>query len=159
MLTGPRGSVEVAIGDDAPTEMRFKPTSHGVAVEFATNNQSAECLLDYRSEAVPDQFAPLPAIDRTLDPQELAVVPGFDAVRLPTTDEAMPTGLAWRTDGTLLVSSLEGRVWLGRDTNGDGLEDKLLPFGDDLAAPYGIEAAGDTIDVINKYGVLRLYRR
>jgi glucose/arabinose dehydrogenase/cbb3-type cytochrome oxidase cytochrome c subunit len=157
MLTGPRGSVEVAISDDAPTEMRFKPTSHDVAVEFATNNQSASCSLDYRCEAVPDQFAPLPAIDRTLEPQELAVVPGFDAVRLPTTDEAMPTGLAWRTDGTLLVSSLEGRVWLGRDTDGDGLEDKLLPFGDDLAAPYGIEVAGDAIDVINKYGVLRLH--
>ena len=56
------------------------------------------------------------------------------------TDEAMPTGLAWRGDGTLVVSSLEGRVWLGHDTDGDGLEDRLAPFSDELAAPFGVAA-------------------
>ena len=70
-------------------------------------------------------------------------MPGFEAVRLPVTDQAMPTGLAWRSDGTLVVSSLEGRVWLAHDTDGDGLEDRLVPFSDELAAPYGVAAAGD----------------
>ena len=53
-------------------------------------------------------------------------MPGFEAVRLPVTDEVMPTGLAWRPDGTLVVSSLEGRVWLAHDTDGDRLEDRLV---------------------------------
>ncbi len=35
--------------------------------------------------------------------------------------------------------------------------DELAPFSDDLAAPYGVAAAGDAIDVINKYGLLRLF--
>jgi len=77
-------------------------------------------------------------------------------VRLPTTDQAMPTGLAWRPDGTLIVSSLEGRVWLGHDTDRDGLVDRLDPFSDELAAPFGVAAAGESVDVINKYGLLRL---
>jgi hypothetical protein len=48
-------------------------------------------------------------------------------------------------------------VWLARDTNGDELEDRLEPFSDELAAPYGVAAAGDAIDVINKYALLRLF--
>ena len=55
-----------------------------------------------------------------------------------------------------MFSSLKGRVCLARDTNGDGLEDTLIPFSDDLASPYGMACQGEAIDVINKYG-LRLY--
>ena len=89
--------------------------------------------------------------------QELDVVPGFEAVRLPLDERCMPTGLAWRGDGTLVVSSLEGRVWLATDTDGDGLEDRCEPFSDDLAAPYGVAVHGDAVDVINKYALLRLH--
>ncbi len=160
-LAGPRGGVQVRLSPDANAELRFVLTERGAAIELATNDDSATCSLDYRSEAAPDQFAPLPAIDRTLERQELEVVPGYEAVRLPTTDEVMPTGLAWREDGTLVVSSLEGRVWLGRDTDGDDLVDRLQPFADDLAAPYGLQVvpseSGNVVDVVNKYGVLRLY--
>jgi mono/diheme cytochrome c family protein len=117
---------------------------------------SFRCELAYQTDAKVDQFLPPPTIDRSVTRAELAVVPGFDAVRLPVTDQAMPTGLAWRGDGTLVVSSLEGRVWLARDTDGDGLEDVMKPFSDELAAPYGVAGSGDTVDVINKSGLLRL---
>ena len=96
---------------------------------------------------------------------ELDVAPGFKAVRLPLDPSIMPTALAWRSDNSLLVASLKGRVWVGRDTNGDGLEDTLQPFSDDFAAPYGLRAAlEDTpsrpvVDVINKYALLRLIDR
>jgi len=108
-----------------------------------------------------EQPVPLPVPPAT----ELDVAPGFKAVRLPLDPSVMPTALAWRSDNSLVVASLKGRVWIARDTNGDGLEDQLLPFSDDFAAPYGVRAAlEDTpavpvIDVINKYALLRLIDR
>lgn len=113
-------------------------------------------VLDYRADLPVDRFplVALPQIEwqaKTLD-----VVPGFKSVRLPLPEEWMPTGLAWRHDGTLVVASLKGRVWLARDGNGDGLEDEAWPFSDELAAPYGVAPSGEAIDVINKYGLLRL---
>jgi mono/diheme cytochrome c family protein/glucose/arabinose dehydrogenase len=136
---------------------RLVKSDRGAIVMFsASNQQPLACTLDYRAALVADEFAPPPQPDRSLARQELKVVPGFDAVRLPVTDQAMPTGLAWRSDGTMVVSSLEGRVWLAHDTDGDSLEDRLVPFSDELAAPYGVCAAAESIDVINKYGLLRL---
>ena len=43
---------------------------------------------------------------------KLAIVPGYDAFCLPLPRDEMPTGLAWRPDGTLVISSLKGRVCL-----------------------------------------------
>jgi hypothetical protein len=69
----------------------------------------------------------------------------------------MPTGLAWRPNGELLVSSLKGRVWTVQDTDGDSLEDQITQFSDELAAPYGLAATDSHVDVVNKYGLLRLF--
>jgi hypothetical protein len=57
---------------------------------------------------------------------------------------------------------LKGRVWLARDTDQDGLEDRLSGFSDELAAPFGVatgkdHAGKDYVDVVNKYALLRLY--
>lgn len=88
----------------------------------------------------------------------LEVAPGFEALRVTLPDEVMPTGLAWREDGVLVVSSLKGRVWLLHDRSGDGLPDEAAPYSDELAAPYGVAAAPDgAIDVINKFALLRLW--
>jgi hypothetical protein len=140
----------------APADARLLSTERGAVVRLPAVQGHVDCTLHYYSEVAADQFAPLPVPDRSLEPQTLDVVPGFEAVRLPTTDQAMPTGLAWRPDGTLIVTSLEGRVWLGHDTDRDCLVDRLEPFSDELAAPFGVAAAGESIDVINKYGLLRL---
>ncbi len=67
----------------------------------------------------------------------------------------MPTALAWH-QGQLVIGSLKGRVCIARDTNGDGLEDTWLPISDDVPAPYGIASSGQSIDVLAKYGLLRL---
>lgn len=154
-LVGPNGGVQVSLAEDSPA--RLAKTPRGAVVTLAAaQGQLPACELEYRAEAAPDQFTPLPVIDRSVERARLNVIPGFDAVRLPLSDQAMPTGFTWRGDGTLVVSSLEGRVWLAHDDDGDGLEDRLVPFSDELAAPYGVAAAGESIDVINKYALLRL---
>ncbi|HEY1067294.1 MAG TPA: hypothetical protein VGE52_14330 [Pirellulales bacterium] len=113
--------------------------------------------LEYRSPLPPDVYP-----DRPLGPPaELApafeVAPGWQAQTLPITDAIMPTALAWRPDGALVVASLRGEVWLFRDANGDGLEDAGSPFSDKLAAPYGVAARPDgAIDVITKDALFRL---
>jgi len=94
-------------------------------------------------------------------PVKFDIVPGYEAVQLPLQVAEMPTGLAWKPDGTLVFTSLKGRVIEARDTDGDGLEDALRPVSDDLAAPYGIAVAEQegklVLDVINKYGLVRLH--
>jgi mono/diheme cytochrome c family protein len=151
-----RGGTRLSATLVKPASARWIETERGAAITWDSSDAAFTCEVDYRAELAVDQFAPLPQVDRTLEKVTLDVVPGFAAVRLPLDDQCMPTGLAWRPDGTLIVASLEGRVWLARDSDGDGLEDTIAPFSDDLAAPYGVAATGDAIDVINKYGLLRL---
>ena len=92
-----------------------------------------------------------------LEIQSLKIIPGVKAVRLPFFDEFMPTGIAWDPAGRMLLTSLKGRVWQAVDTTADGLEDRLKALTDELAAPYGVHASKDYIDVINKYALLRMY--
>jgi hypothetical protein len=68
----------------------------------------------------------------------------------------MPTGLAWNERGELIVCSLEGRVWRAVDRDGDGLQDELQPISDTYPAPYGIAAHGEAIDLLCKFGLVRL---
>lgn len=154
-LEGPAGQLHVELVE--PAGARLVSTPGGAAVRFdAAASEPRNFVFGYRAEIAVDQFPALPGVDRTLTREVLNVVPGFVAERLPVTDEAMPTGLAWRLDGTLALTSLEGRVWLAHDADGDGLEDRLSPFSDELAAPFGLAAAGEALDVINKYGLVRL---
>ncbi|MFP6750067.1 MAG: hypothetical protein VB855_00180, partial [Pirellulaceae bacterium] len=145
--------ISVAGGSDASIQpagfIDARPVNDGVL----------RLSLQYSSRFPRDQF-PLKVI--TPDPPPtlaLNVAPGIRVTRLPLADELMPTGLSWRSDGTLFVSSLKGRVWVARDTDGDGLEDQIEPFSDELAAPFGVVAHDDYVDVINKYALLRLYDR
>lgn len=113
--------------------------------------------LEYRTRLPVDQF---PHVAGPVSPQRavpLHVVPGFEGTQLPITDSIMPTALAWRPDGTLLAASLKGRVWLVQDSNGDSLEDQLIAFSDELAAPFGVAAAREYVDVITKSALLRLW--
>ena len=56
--------------------------------------------------------------------------------------------MIWMKDGTLAFTSLEGHVYLARDT--DGIEDKLTLFEEGLSAPYGITAIGEVLIVTHK---------
>ena len=113
--------------------------------------------LAYTSDFPVDRF---PLVSPAVKPPQavaLSVVPGFQAVRLPLAADLMPTAMSWDPQGRLFFTSLKGRVWQGRDTDGDGFEDQVRPFSDELAAPFGVAAHADYVDVINKYALLRLF--
>ena len=119
--------------------------------------QPLEMSLVYSSDFPVDQFPQVPPVVKSPEPVKLDVVPGFEAMRLPLAANVMPTAMSWAPDGRLFFTSLKGRVWQGVDTNGDGLEDQVRPFSDELAAPFGIAAYDQYVDVINKYALLRLF--
>ncbi len=126
------------------------------SVILAPHEGRVDFLVRYRSSFPVDQFAPQAEPRRVRTREVLPMVPGFQAVRLPFTDEIMPTGLAWDSQGRLLISSLKGRIWRATDDNGDGWEDRIEPISDELAAPYGLTMRGEQLVVINKYALLGL---
>jgi len=130
-----------------------------VSLRSAGNDDSLVVEADYLVQLPSDHFPAVPTEDEPESPVALSVVPGYEAVRLPLPNSEMPTGLAWRDDGTLAYCSLKGSVWLARDTDGDGVEDRQELFCDGLAAPYGIAVHGESLDVAQKPCVLRLTDR
>ncbi len=167
----PPGTPLIALPGDAPLDSE-SPIVMAVASPGADVRYSADdggcVLLASRSADEPivceavyltsgaAEPPPEDAASAALPAATLAVVPGYEAVRLPLPRDEMPTGLTWRQDGSLAFCSLKGGVWLARDTDGDGLEDRLARFADGLPAPYGIAARDDALDVCAKYGVVRL---
>jgi glucose/arabinose dehydrogenase len=97
-----------------------------------------------------------PAKAPKLTPETVDCVPGFDGVRLPLDRSIMPTGIAWTSDGNLVFTSLKGHVYRARDTDGDGIEDRLEVIEEGLAAPYGLLAEGRDLIVAHKPELLRL---
>lgn len=159
-LTAAEG-VEVTIrtpdtGLDADGTIVFRPLPE---------QETLGVYLEYRVPGKPVPVMDEPTPDAIAQQQSLDVVPGLQATRLPFNARMMPTGMAWLPVGEgdpalrLAIASLEGRVWLARDRDGDGIEDDSLPISDELAAPYGIAAvagSADQVDVITKSAVLRL---
>ncbi|HEY4311992.1 MAG TPA: PA14 domain-containing protein [Pirellulales bacterium] len=152
---GPAGEVSVRlvastgqqISDDAGPVVR---------IAAPTGIEPVVVEAEYCSRLAADRYSAPLVTPASRPAATLHCVPGFDAVRLPLPPTEMPTGFAWRRDGTLMFTSLKGGAWLAPDTDGDGLADELLPLADELAAPYGLCTVGDAVDVINKNGLLRL---
>ena len=155
VLLTPDRRAQISIGQGLAVPIQ----ADGTVRASADENGELQAQLKYSSRLPIDRFPVKPPDPVVAAPMVLQVAPGIQATRLPLMDELMPTGLSWRSDGTLFITSLKGRVWSARDTDGDGLEDQLQPFSDELAAPFGVVAHDDYIDVINKYALLRLYDR
>lgn len=130
-----------------------------IAVPSSGSEERIVCEAEYLTSLQVDRFLNPPLEPFVPLAASLVVVPGYVATRLPLPASIMPTGFAWRGDGTLLFTSLKGQVHAARDSDGDGLEETLSDFADGLAAPYGLAAHGDDVDVINKYALLRLSDR
>jgi hypothetical protein len=146
-----RGSISLV----TPARPLIDPQEGTVKVE--ADDGRARIELIYSSVAQVEAIADTNSTSRTHTPDVLRIVPGFEAVRLPTSDEIMPTGLSWTPTGELVITSLKGQVLRLSDGDGDGLEDGMQLASDELAAPYGIVAKSDYLDVINKYALLRLF--
>ncbi len=85
-------------------------------------------------------------------------VPGF-TVRELAVDLTNINNVKYRPDGTLVAVGYDGRVWLLRDMDGDGIEDKADLFWDNkigLRAPIGMDLTppgykhGDGLFVVGK---------
>ena len=153
-----RGAAPALVRLATPQAGKLTTDSAGVLVTHQSSRAGEAIVfeLEYLAKLAIDRFPVAPLAVPPSEAVRLDVVPGFEATRLPLDNELMPTALAWQSDGTLIVASLKGRVWLAHDTDGDGLEETVLPFSDELAAPFGMAAGDDYIDVINKYALLRL---
>lgn len=160
VMESPLGQVEIRHASAENQRWWQENEAWGVWLEDAPDGTRAVAL-EYRLETPADAFPPPPAVTPPVA-AALSGFPGFTATRLPLSGEEMPTGLAWRGDGTLVYSSLKGRVLWARDTDGDGLEDTSGTFSDELACPYGLAVVplaegGEALDVSNKYALLRLF--
>jgi len=134
-----------------------EPKRHYQAVKWNQQTSDAALTMKYLSHISLDRFPVLIPQLEGLEPQALQVVPGIKTVRLPFSDEFMPTAIHWNPQGDLFITSLKGRIWQAVDTDGDGMEDRLSVRADELAAPYGIWATKNYVDVINKYALLRMF--
>jgi len=70
-------------------------------------------------------------------------VPGFSVRELPI-DLTNINNIKYREDGALMALGYDGKLWLLRDTNGDGLEDQAEPFWENplgLRATIGMDVA------------------
>ncbi|HEY2762117.1 MAG TPA: hypothetical protein VGI75_15270, partial [Pirellulales bacterium] len=79
---------------------------------------------------------------RMKDPPPVQVFsPGFTVRQLPV-DLTNINNVKYRADGTLIAQAYDGKIWLLRDTDSDGLEDKAELFWDNpsgLRSPIGMD--------------------
>jgi hypothetical protein len=112
----------------------------------------------YRTSLPSDEYhAPRPPPIPFIQPP-VTIAPGLSGERLTLPTDIMPTALAWRPNGDLVIASLKGHVmsFPRESLTTTSPQGELLADG--LAAPYGIQAGSDYVDVVTKYGLLRLNR-
>lgn len=112
--------------------------------------------IHYRSTPAAQAAPYNPPPELVPEPQPVTDVPGYRGIRLPLPRSIMPTAFTWTARGQLAFTSLKGHVYVAEDTNGDGMEDRLILVEDGLAAPYGIIADGPDLIVAHKPELLRL---
>lgn len=134
-------------------ELRLSPSAGGERLRVAIDLETGWPVDEFIDSDL-SQTSSAASAEQT-EPIKLDVVPGFEAIQLPLPRTEMPTAFAWYR-GDLIAASLKGRVLRARDRDGDGLAETWEPLSDDLPAPYGVAAGQDWIDVVAKFGVLRL---
>jgi mono/diheme cytochrome c family protein len=109
------------------------------------------------SSSVPaDSFTRIQVQSKPRSIKKLDCVPGFVATELGLPISEMPISFAWDDSGSGFVGSLKGRVLQLLDNDNDGWEDDYRLISDEIPTPYGLYAGRDGIDVLAKFGLLRL---
>jgi cbb3-type cytochrome oxidase cytochrome c subunit/cytochrome c551/c552 len=112
----------------------------------------------YTSNLPADEYhVPRPPANSYTQPP-VTIAPGFSGERISLPTDIMPTALAWRPNGDLVIASLKGQVLAFTADSLKNSQPQGELLADGLAAPYGIKAGSDYVDVVAKYGLLRLSR-
>ncbi|MCC7473830.1 MAG: ThuA domain-containing protein [Pirellulales bacterium] len=94
---------------------------------------------DYFKDVLPpdrtDLSAPLEPVKNP--PPVQVLLPGFEAREMPV-ELTNINNVKYRADGVLVAQAYDGKIWLLRDTNGDGLEDQADLFWDNAR---GVQSA------------------
>ncbi|NQV22982.1 MAG: hypothetical protein HQ518_01335 [Rhodopirellula sp.] len=139
-------------------EPTARPSSGALTLNARLHNDAGQSTFQVHYLATLSR----PKLSVTLKPlpagaaHRITSMPGFEGVRLPVSTKIMPTAMTILDDGRLAFTSLEGHVYLAKDTDGDGVEDELTMFEEGLSAPYGIIQDGDSLLVSHKPEILRL---
>jgi glucose/arabinose dehydrogenase len=94
------------------------------------------------------------------EPVSAPVAAGYVAKKLPLPADILPSCMAVRPDGTLVVGSMDGDILLVTDSDGDGLLDRYTRWAGTLPHwPLGLRAEGDDVLVSARGALLRLSDR
>jgi len=111
------------------------------------------CMFGPGAAAVQDPAPPAPSSAKATEVQPVTfLVPGFQARRLPVQLTNI-NNVRYGPDGRLYVCGYDGRVHILVDTDGDGLEDKILPYWDkkgELLTPVGMEVMPDGVTIASR---------
>ncbi len=141
--------------------LTFSNKDNGQILIKSSQKKTAVIKLKYSTELPNDQYLKPKPDTWQMAQEELTVIPGFRATRLPLPEEITPTALSWKEDGRLIFATLKGRLWEAVDTNHDEIEDKLKLLQDGFSAPFGLnstrnEKGEPVIDIADKTALLRL---
>ena len=91
------------------------------------------------------------------EPRPVSATSGYVARKLPLPPDILPSCMAVRTDGTLVVGSMDGDVLLVTDSDRDGVPDRYTRWAGTLPHwPLGMRVEGDDLLISTRGALLRL---
>ncbi|MDR3639293.1 MAG: sugar dehydrogenase [Isosphaeraceae bacterium] len=102
-------------------------------------------------------MALIPALARGAEPKPLVVASGYVVRKLPLPADVLPSCMAVRPDGTLMIGSMDGDVLSVVDSDGDGTLDRYRRWAGTLPHwPLGLRAEGSDLLIATRSALLRL---
>jgi mono/diheme cytochrome c family protein len=113
--------------------------------------------VEYSTKFPVDRFDVGNVPELRADAGEVEMGDGLRGRRLPLPLKSLPTALVFQPDGSLVVGTLTGKVFLAVDAHPqDGLEETIYSLADGLPAPYGLHATDVSVEVLTKTNLIRV---